>query len=92
MVEDSQNDWFTSTQRETDGSYSAEVDGRATDATLTLANSVDLSPYGSARCSPKPAGGFSATTPNPAKTAGISNCWTIPANPPVFMSGRAKIP
>ena len=34
-VEDSQNDWFTSTQRATDGSYSAEVDGRATDATLT---------------------------------------------------------
>ena len=47
-VEDSQNDWFTSTQRATDGSYSAEVDGRATDATLTMANPVDLTPYGSA--------------------------------------------
>ena len=47
-VEDSQNDWFTSTQRATDGSYSAEVDGSATDATLTLANPIDLTPYGSA--------------------------------------------
>ena len=28
-VQDSQNDWFTSTQRKTDGSYSAEVDGSA---------------------------------------------------------------
>ena len=28
-VEDSQNDWYTSTQRKTDGSYSAEVDGSA---------------------------------------------------------------
>jgi PKD repeat protein len=41
-VQDSQNDWFVSTQRATDGSYSAEVDGRATDATLT-ANAIDLS-------------------------------------------------
>ena len=47
-VEDSQNDWFTSTQRKTDGSYSAEVDGRATDATLTVASPIDLTPYGSA--------------------------------------------
>ena len=47
-IEDSQNDWFTSTQRETDGNYSAEVDGRATDATLTVANSIDMSNYGSA--------------------------------------------
>jgi hypothetical protein len=47
-VEDSQNDWFTSTQRETDGNYSAEVDGRATNATLTLANPVDMTPYGGA--------------------------------------------
>ena len=31
-TEDSQYDWFDSTQRATDGSYSAEVDGRATDA------------------------------------------------------------
>ena len=47
-VEDSQNDWFTSTQRATDGSYSAEVDGRATDATLTMANPTDMTLYGSA--------------------------------------------
>ena len=38
-VQDSQNDWFTSTQRATDGSYSAEVDGSASDATLTIASS-----------------------------------------------------
>jgi outer membrane protein assembly factor BamB len=44
-VEDKQNDWFTSTQRATDGSYSAEVDGRANNATLTMANAVDVSPY-----------------------------------------------
>ena len=50
-VEDSQNDWFTSTQRATDGNYSAEVDGRATDATLTIADPVDLTPYGSAELS-----------------------------------------
>jgi len=42
-IEDSQNDWFTSTQRKTDGLYSAEVDGSATDATLTLINEIDLS-------------------------------------------------
>jgi Putative Ig domain len=47
-VEDSQNDWFRSTQRATEGSYSAEVDGRATDATLTMADPIDLTPYGSA--------------------------------------------
>ncbi len=47
-VEDSQNDWFTSTQRATDGSYSAEVDGTATDATLTVASPINLTPYGSA--------------------------------------------
>ncbi|MDV6029899.1 MAG: hypothetical protein F9B45_07285 [Phycisphaera sp. RhM] len=46
-AEDSQNDWFTSTQRATDGSYSAEVDGRATDATLTMANTIDLTGYDS---------------------------------------------
>ncbi len=33
-VQDSQNDWFRSTQRAADGSYSAEVDGRASDAQL----------------------------------------------------------
>ncbi len=47
-VEDSQNDWFTSTQRKTDGSYSAEVDGSASDATLTIASPINLLPYGSA--------------------------------------------
>lgn len=47
-VEDSQNDWFRSTQRATDGSYSAEVDGRATDATLTMADPVDLSGFAEA--------------------------------------------
>ena len=42
-IEDSQNDWFRSTQRATDGSHSAEVDGWATDATLTMADPIDLS-------------------------------------------------
>lgn len=46
--EDSQNDWFTSSQRSTDGSFSAEVDGRATDATLQLITPIDLSGYDSA--------------------------------------------
>ena len=47
-VEDSQNDWFRSPQRATAGSYSAEVDGSATDATLTMATPLDLTPYGTA--------------------------------------------
>ncbi|MEM9658106.1 MAG: SBBP repeat-containing protein, partial [Planctomycetota bacterium] len=47
-IEDSQNDWFTSSQRATVGSYSAEVDGRATDAALTMATPLDLSGYASA--------------------------------------------
>lgn len=34
-TEDSQNDWFRSTQRAINGSYSAEVDGLALDAKLT---------------------------------------------------------
>ncbi len=42
-VEDSQNDWFRSTQRATDGSWSAEVDGSATNATLTTVSAIDLS-------------------------------------------------
>lgn len=42
-AEDSQNDWFRSTQRATDESYSAEVDGFAFDATLTMADAIDLS-------------------------------------------------
>ena len=46
-VEDSQNDWFRSTQRATDGVRSAEVDGLATNATLTLVNAIDTTPYSS---------------------------------------------
>ncbi len=34
-IEDGQQDWFDSTQRSTQGSFSAEVDGAAADATLT---------------------------------------------------------
>ena len=41
--EDSQNDWRTSTQRAADGRYSAEVDGRASDAELV---SVPIDPQG----------------------------------------------
>lgn len=47
-VEDAQNDWFVSTQRATDGSRSAEVDGFANNATLTLNNlgsPLDISAY-----------------------------------------------
>jgi hypothetical protein len=40
-TENAQNDWFRSTQRSTDGTYSAEVDGSATNATLTSAP-IDL--------------------------------------------------
>lgn len=40
-VEDSQNDWFTSYQRSTKGSRSAEVDGRAYDSNITSVN-IDL--------------------------------------------------
>jgi hypothetical protein len=47
-VEDSQNDWFRSTQRATDGNYSAEVDGSANDATLTTADAFDLSLFAGA--------------------------------------------
>lgn len=44
-VEDAQNDWELSTQRATDGSRSAEVDGSASNATLTMAQGVNLSGY-----------------------------------------------
>ncbi len=47
-VEDSQNDWFRSTQRATQGTRSAEVDGSATNATLTLASALNLSSYSAA--------------------------------------------
>lgn len=43
-VQDSQNDWFRSSQRATDGSYSVEVDGRARDAALT-SQPLDLNGY-----------------------------------------------
>ena len=41
-MQDSQDDWLCSTQRAVEGAYSAEVDGRARDSTLTLNNAVDL--------------------------------------------------
>ncbi len=47
-VEDSQNDWFDSSQRATDGARSAEVDGWASNAALSLANPLDLTGYASA--------------------------------------------
>ena len=47
-VEDSQNDWFTSSQRSTDGSSAAEIDGWASNATLTTSTPIDLSGYSSA--------------------------------------------
>jgi hypothetical protein len=37
-TEDSQNDWFRSNQRATQGTWSAEVDGSASDASLTSIN------------------------------------------------------
>ena len=42
-VEDSQNDWYRSLQRANEGTYSAEVDGRAVDAALT---SIDINLQG----------------------------------------------
>lgn len=41
-IQDPQNDWFNSTQRATDGFHSVEVDGNASNATLSLANAIDL--------------------------------------------------
>lgn len=46
-VEDSQNDWYWSTQRATHGTRSAEVDGPATNATLSLASPVNVTGYAS---------------------------------------------
>ena len=40
-TEDSQNDWYRSSQRATEGTHSAEVDGRANNATLT-SSSINL--------------------------------------------------
>ncbi len=53
-VEDSQNDWYRTSKRSTDGNYSAEVNGRANEATLTSHNQgipIDISSYGSATLS-----------------------------------------
>ena len=47
-AEDSQNDWRTSRQRATDGSYSAELDGRTSDAELV---SVPIDLQGAASAS-----------------------------------------
>jgi uncharacterized repeat protein (TIGR02543 family) len=41
-VEDNQNAWGRSRRQAREGTYSAEVDGRATDATLTLSTPIDL--------------------------------------------------
>lgn len=42
-AEDSQSKWFRSSQRASDGTWSAEVDGNANNSTLELSNSLDLS-------------------------------------------------
>ena len=42
-VQDGQNDWLCSTQRAVEGSHSAEVDGWAGDATLTVKDDINLS-------------------------------------------------
>lgn len=47
-TQDAQLDWFTSTQRATDGIYSAEVDGLATNASITTKATIDLSGKSSA--------------------------------------------
>ena len=47
-VQDSQGDWFLSTQRATDGQFSLEVDGRANDAAVEVLNGIDTSGYSSA--------------------------------------------
>jgi len=50
-LQDDQNDWFVSTQRTREGLYSVEVDGRARNATLTIASAIDLSAKASATLS-----------------------------------------
>lgn len=47
-TQDAQLDWFTSTQRATNGIYSAEVDGLASDASITTKATIDLSGRSSA--------------------------------------------
>lgn len=49
--EDSQNDWFRSTQRASDGARSAEVDGYANNATLTMSSGVDATGFDSVELS-----------------------------------------
>ena len=44
-TQDSQGDWFLSAQRATDGFYSLEVDGRASDATVEFVEGVDISGF-----------------------------------------------
>lgn len=43
--QDMQYDWMANAQRATDGVLSAEVDGKATDATLMLRDALDLTGY-----------------------------------------------
>ncbi|HBE66541.1 MAG TPA: hypothetical protein DDW52_00195 [Planctomycetaceae bacterium] len=50
-VEDSQNDWRRRSMRSSAGDYSAEIDGWASNATLTVSNPIDMTPYGSAEFS-----------------------------------------
>ncbi|GAB5405833.1 MAG: hypothetical protein Aurels2KO_40640 [Aureliella sp.] len=50
-VEDSQNDWRRRSMRRSEGSYSAEIDGWANNATLTVSSPVDMTAYGSAEFS-----------------------------------------
>ena len=47
-IQDAQKDWFVSTHRARDGSRSAEVDGFANDATITMLNAVNLAGKSSA--------------------------------------------
>ena len=44
-LQDGQGDWFLSTQRATDGRFSLEVDGRATNAFVEFADGVDISGF-----------------------------------------------
>ncbi len=46
-TQDSQNDWYSSTRRDADGSHSAEVDGLANDAAL-ISPQINLSGFGGA--------------------------------------------
>lgn len=50
-VEDGQNDWRRRSMRRSVGSYSAEIDGYANNATLTVSTPIDMTAYGSAEFS-----------------------------------------